>query len=211
MAADQPLRNKIAAYLATNYDISRAQALQYLPPELSLWGKLKQLGGGDLIHAWDLVAAYHTSPDSVRDATFIKYTLEVDRNQNYCNLPVVLQRKTFFGQVRKFIALTVPAQFPARRDADDEERAQSARERTIILAAVAGVKLTRQNPAGMVYFDAKSSNLGPLSEVIDAESIDCLAGRIQDGKRWACLLRPEVAAKFKLIQEASGDSNEASL
>lgn len=72
MAIDSPLRNKIAAYLATNYEVSRAQALTYLPDELSLWGKLKKLEGGDLIHAWDMVSAYHTSPDSVRDATFIK-------------------------------------------------------------------------------------------------------------------------------------------
>jgi hypothetical protein len=72
MAIDGPLRNKIASYLATNYDISRVETLKYLPAELSLWGKFKRLGGGDLIHAWDMVSAYHTAPDSVRDATFIK-------------------------------------------------------------------------------------------------------------------------------------------
>ncbi|KAJ7744755.1 hypothetical protein DFH07DRAFT_688523, partial [Mycena maculata] len=60
---------------------------------------------------------------------------------------------------------------------------------TLRLAAVAQAELTRQNPAGMVYFDAKYSELGPPSEVIDVESIDCLAGRIQDRRRWACLLR----------------------
>lgn len=96
---------------------------------------------------------------------------------------MVLQPKPFFGQVRKFIVLTVPLEFPARRDAGLEEWAQSARERTVLLAAVAGVKFTRQNPAGMVYFDAKSSDLGSVSEIIDIETIDCLAGCIQDGKR----------------------------
>ncbi|KAJ7115669.1 hypothetical protein C8R44DRAFT_578431, partial [Mycena epipterygia] len=189
MAVDMPLRNKIASYLATNYDVTRPNALKFIPTELSFWGKLKRLGGGDLIHARDLVSTYHTSPDAVRDATFIKFTLEVDKNQNHRNLPVVLKPKPFFGQVRKFIALTVPPEFPARRDAGPEERTQSARERTVLLAAVAGVKLTRRNPVGMVYFDAKSSDLGSVSEIIDIETIDCLAGRIQDGKRWACLLR----------------------
>ncbi|KAJ7625431.1 hypothetical protein B0H17DRAFT_1218741 [Mycena rosella] len=94
MAVDTLLQNKITSYLATNYD-------------------LKRLGGGDLIHARDLVSTYHTSLDAVRDATFIKFTLEVDKNQNHHNLPVVLQPKPFFGQVRKFIALTVPPGFPA--------------------------------------------------------------------------------------------------
>ncbi|KAJ7920116.1 hypothetical protein B0H13DRAFT_1867889 [Mycena leptocephala] len=39
----------------------------------ALWppGKLR-LDGGDLIHAWDMVSASHTSPDSVHDATIIK-------------------------------------------------------------------------------------------------------------------------------------------
>lgn len=60
----------------------------------------------------------------------------------------------------------------------------------------------------MVYFDAKSADLGSVSEIIDIATINCLAGRIQDGKRWACLLRPEVAAKFRLIQEESGELNE---
>jgi hypothetical protein len=132
----------------------------------------------------------------------------VDKNQNRQNLPVVLQSKPFFGQVRKFVALTVPAGFPARRDAGAAEIADSVRERTVLLAAVAGVKLTRQNSLGMVYFDAKSADLGSVSEIIDIATIDCLAGRIQDGKRWACLLRPEVAAKFRLIQEENGELNE---
>jgi hypothetical protein len=83
------------------------------------------------------------------------------------------------------------------------------RERIILLAAVADAELIRQLPTGIGCFDAKSSDLGAPSQVIDVESIDCLAGRIPVGKkRWACLLRPEVAAKFNLIEDASGDSNE---
>ncbi|KAJ7718168.1 hypothetical protein B0H16DRAFT_1797871 [Mycena metata] len=204
---DEPLRRKIAAYLTTNYVISRSAALTHVPKTLSLWGKLKQLGGGDLIHAWDLVSGYHTSPESFRDATFIKYTLEVDKNQNRRNMPVDLEQQVFFGQARKFIALAVPADFPARRDADETEQVESARPRTIILAAVSQVKLTRRNKVGMPYFDSKSSDLGPVTEVIDVSTIDCLAGRIQAGKRWACLVRPEVTAKFRLVENSTvGDA-----
>lgn len=59
------------------------------------------MGGGDLIHAQDLVSTYHTSPDAVHDATFIKvrhnatnlqfthpislqFTLEVDKTAAIC-------------------------------------------------------------------------------------------------------------------------------
>ncbi|KAJ7356535.1 hypothetical protein DFH08DRAFT_953876 [Mycena albidolilacea] len=171
-------------------------------------GKFKRLGGGDLIDAWDMVSAYHTAPDSVRDATFIKFTLEVDKNANFPNLPVILKRKAYFGQVWKFIALTVPPKFPIRHDAGEEEHTESARERTIVLAAIADTDLIRYIPSGIGCFDAKSSDLGPPSQVIDVESIDCLAGHIRVGKQWACLLRPEVAAKFKLVAEGSGDLDE---
>jgi hypothetical protein len=41
-----------------------------------------------------------------------QFTLEVDKNANFPNLPVILERKAYFGQVRKFIALTVPPNFP---------------------------------------------------------------------------------------------------
>ncbi|KAJ7708729.1 hypothetical protein B0H17DRAFT_1124551 [Mycena rosella] len=175
--------------------------------EVSLLGKLKQLGGGDLIHAWDLVSAYHTSQDSVHDAKFIKYTLEVDKNKNFRNLPVELEPKPFFGQVRKFIVLTVSAQFPMQQGTGEEECVHSAHEQTIVLAAVAEAILTRKNAVGMVYFDVKSSDLGAATEVIDASTIDCLAGHILDTKRWACLICPAVAAKFKLMDE-SGGSNQ---
>lgn len=126
----------------------------------------------------------------------------MDKNKNFAHLPVELERKTFFGQVRMFILLSVPDHFPARRGAGEEEHVAAARERTIALAAITEAKLTRKNAVGMVYFEAKSSDLGPATEVIDVGSIDCLAGRIWDSKRWACLVRPEVAAKFKLIDES---------
>jgi hypothetical protein len=44
----------------------------YVPKQLSVWGKMKQTGGGDVIHARDLVSGYQTSPEVFRDATFVK-------------------------------------------------------------------------------------------------------------------------------------------
>ncbi|KAJ7778020.1 hypothetical protein DFH07DRAFT_766236 [Mycena maculata] len=131
---------------------------------------------------------FFASTYSVRDATFIKFTLDVDKNQNHRNLPVVLQRKAFVGKVHKSIALTVSADFPARIHA----RMNSAS------CGGSTSRIDTSKPGGY--------ELGPPSEVIDVESIDCLAGRIQDRRRWACLLRPEVAAKFKLIEEVGGST-----
>lgn len=45
---------KIAAHLVTNYNISLQNTKCLIPQQLSFWGKLKKLNGGDMIHAKDL-------------------------------------------------------------------------------------------------------------------------------------------------------------
>ncbi|KAJ7266668.1 hypothetical protein C8J57DRAFT_1068624 [Mycena rebaudengoi] len=200
---NSPLRNKIAAFLVTNYEVTRAEALKCIPDKISVWGKMKRLGGGDLIHAWDLIARYHTSPETARDATFVKFVLKVDTNAHRANLPVELRNETFFGQIRTFLILPLQDSFPVTHDGA-EVQLEDAEPRTLILAAISQAKLTRQNAVGMPYFDAPSSDLGNVTEVIAANSIICLAGRInvQARNRWACLVRPDVAAKFQLVENS---------
>lgn len=115
-----------------------------------------------------------------------------------------LQQEEFFGQVRKFFILPLPASFPSNRDANAEERAAEPQPHILVLAAVAQAKLIRQNSVGMPYFDAPSSDLGSISEVIEADSIVCLAGRVkvQARNRWACIVRPDVTARFRLVENS---------
>ncbi|KAJ7845049.1 hypothetical protein B0H14DRAFT_2584942 [Mycena olivaceomarginata] len=168
-------------------------------------------GGGDLIHAWDLVFSYHTSPDSVRDATFIKYMYTRGRQKQKISGTCLWCSNARSSLEKSGNSLCSQFQLNSRLDARPQERSvpNLSATRTIILAAVAEAKLTRRNAVGMVYYEAKSADLGPASEVIDVMSIDCLKGRIWDSKRWACLVRPEVTAKSKLVEESSiGDVNE---
>lgn len=67
-SGDSLLRKKIAAHLVTNYHISLREAKQLLPQQLSFWGKLKKLDGGDMIHAKDTTRY----ADLSRNATFVK-------------------------------------------------------------------------------------------------------------------------------------------
>jgi len=61
-----PLANKVSVSLATWYGITVAIAQKY-PTQLSQWGKVAQLEGGDMIHTWDLV---HLS-EKDHDASYI--------------------------------------------------------------------------------------------------------------------------------------------
>lgn len=69
-AIDAALRKKIVVHLMNNYQLTRAAAAKFVPKKISQWGKLKQLGGGDMIHARDAVYRGGSSP--FRDMTFVK-------------------------------------------------------------------------------------------------------------------------------------------
>lgn len=70
LAIDAILRKKIAAHLKNVYQLTYAAAIKFVPMETSQWGKLKQLGGGDMIHARDAVDQGGRS--LFRDMTFVK-------------------------------------------------------------------------------------------------------------------------------------------
>jgi hypothetical protein len=55
------LANKVAISLATCYGITVATARKYIPAQLSQWGKVSRLEGGDTIHARDLVRLSETN------------------------------------------------------------------------------------------------------------------------------------------------------
>jgi hypothetical protein len=74
-----PLANKIAISLATRYGITVAAARKYIPTQLSQWGKVCRLEGGDTMHARDLVRLSEKDRDAsyVRVSTYIQQLLPV--------------------------------------------------------------------------------------------------------------------------------------
>lgn len=69
----EQLRKKVAAHLANTYGLTFAAALEFVPSEIPQWGKLKQLNGGDMIHARD--AVYQHGSTRFRDMTYVKVRL----------------------------------------------------------------------------------------------------------------------------------------
>ena len=61
-------RNQIIKCLATRYDRQAAVIRRILPSELECWGKVKISGGGDMIHAAELVQ----EGGGRRDASYVR-------------------------------------------------------------------------------------------------------------------------------------------
>ncbi|KAJ6453297.1 hypothetical protein C8R47DRAFT_997728 [Mycena vitilis] len=170
----KPLRN----YLLRTFDISEREVDGSIPEVISHWGRISFLGGGDLIRGADLV---HPSENYMtRDASFIKYSHEVDKNRNHRRLPVVLQRQVAYGQLLRIIEFF--ADIPPA--AGDEPQVQA---RNLLLAVVRPVKLAKKNHLGMPYYP--DGKFLPI-EVIDVDDISCLVARIPDheaGRRYFAL------------------------
>ncbi|KAF8883872.1 hypothetical protein BD779DRAFT_1405059, partial [Infundibulicybe gibba] len=120
------------------------------------------LDGGDLIGSCGL------SHDTTRrrDKSFVKYTLEVDRNMCYRNRPVDFEKRSYYGQVIHFLVLSLPS--------------------TLILAAITPIKPMTQSANGLRM--PSYTELGPI-EVVDASTIDCVVGRVKDRHTWTIIER----------------------
>ena len=65
--------SKIAISLATRYNTNVAIARKYIPQELSQWGKVSRLDGGDTVHARDLVSF----SEKDRDASYVRVSVSI--------------------------------------------------------------------------------------------------------------------------------------
>ena len=61
-------RNQIVKSLATRYNTNASSIRRILPDEFEQWGKVKISGGGDTMHAAELV----DSGEGHRDASYVR-------------------------------------------------------------------------------------------------------------------------------------------
>ncbi|KAL1686983.1 hypothetical protein GGG16DRAFT_63249 [Schizophyllum commune] len=181
------LRNKIASHLATVFDTQRTRMLRFVPTQLKHWTKLK-IVDGDLIHASHLAPSNNDSAYS-RDATYARYTLDIDKYRNQPTREPEFVRRVYYGQVLSFFELSLPADSP--HTSDDAPT-------THVLAQVACHHVKSEDER-IYYYD--SSCPPPSVEVIDVDQIDCLIGRVKDDRRWVILERPAAAEKVDFASE----------
>jgi len=65
---NKAIRKVLTNGLATWFGVFPRVARKYLPEDVEQWGKLRRLGGGDIMHAYKIVSKHMDG----RDATFIR-------------------------------------------------------------------------------------------------------------------------------------------
>ena len=181
------LRTKIAAYLATAFGVRARDTYAIIPSTLKQWGRVLISGGGDLIHA----RGHHSLRSDGRDASFVRvssnfinqptstlthllqYELLVDQDAHRPRAPERLKAVSHYGQLEHLFALPL-----APRSLLNKER----RSRTLLLALIkeAPIKAESTYQYPVVWYD---QDLGS-GEVVDAQTIQCVVGRVHDKKRY---------------------------
>ncbi|KAJ7245754.1 hypothetical protein C8J57DRAFT_1082207 [Mycena rebaudengoi] len=165
------VRNAVKNFILRSFDVSADEADGFLPEKVSQWGKITFLDGGDTIRAANLVQ--QSERNMTRDASFLKYSHDVDKNQNHRRMPVTLERKTAYGQLLHIIDFS--ANFP------------HAAPRHLLLAIIRPVHVSyyKSNPNTPYYQEGKFKPF----EAIDVDDISCLVARVPDHqtgpRRWA--------------------------
>nr|GAT52823.1 predicted protein [Mycena chlorophos] len=190
------VRKAIERYLLITFEIDQQQARATIPDELSHWGKISFLGGGDKMRCADLNR--YSERHMTRDASFIKYSHEVDKNARHPRRPVVLERRIAYGQLLEILEFR--ADLPT---ITDEDNRITQRPADLLLAVVRPVKLTQKNKLGTPYY--QDGQFGPI-EVVDVDDLSCLVARIPDHgsgpKKWA------LCERFDAMGASAQDSEE---
>ncbi|KAH9849713.1 hypothetical protein C2E23DRAFT_932379 [Lenzites betulinus] len=106
-----------------------------------------------------------------------KYELLVDKNARYRNRPVILEKKTFYGQLRQLLVIDlhpVPSAVPPQITSS-----------TIVLGAIQRCLIENDHRTLDIHYYKR---LGGL-ELVDITTVQCLVGRVQDRGRFAIIDR----------------------
>ena len=105
-----------------------------------------------------------------------QYEQLVDKNQDYRNFPVNLELKTFFGQLLNIVVIPIPK----------SRELQTTEPETLCLAVIRQVHLlSDSHPVLSVPSYSQTGALDP----VDVKSIQCVVGRVKDGRKWALVDR----------------------
>ncbi|KAJ7206889.1 hypothetical protein GGX14DRAFT_366816 [Mycena pura] len=165
------LRRQIENYILRHFDVSPDQVKACIPETVTHSGKVSfRLSGGDKIDGSELVKP--SEHNKTRDATFIKYSRQVDANARYRNRPVVWKSQVEYGQLLRLI------DFNARLPTIQDGNRIIQRPRSLLLAVVRRVHHKQQYPTlPLPYYD--DGKFGPI-DIIDVDEISCLVARVPD-------------------------------
>ncbi|KAF8707585.1 Transposase family tnp2, partial [Rhizoctonia solani] len=168
---DRHLKRQIIRYLTTCFEILASEAEKLIPDELEQWGRLRIGNGGDTIHA----RGFHKLRADGRDASFVRYQLMVDQDADDVAADPRFEEESQYGQLQHVFVLTIPPK-------THKVNPHSTRKRYLLLAQIyeAPVEIDETDEYKVIWYKGK---LG-TGEVVDVSTIQCVVGRIQDGRLW---------------------------
>ncbi|KAH6903787.1 hypothetical protein BKA70DRAFT_1299413 [Coprinopsis sp. MPI-PUGE-AT-0042] len=176
------LEAKLASALSTRYTQPNNAAIPlsiirkyFKLKNVTVWGRLKCLGGGDTIRASEVS---QLNALDARDATFIRYQSLEDRNRHLSHNAADedLQISTDYGQLRRIFVINMPP----------SKELKIKKNETVVLVEIR--RCTKAAAVGPLDI-AFCTDLGKGSEIVDLKNVMCLVGRVHWGGRWAMIDR----------------------
>lgn len=171
------LKTRVAAHLVTRFGKDADYFKSVMPTTIEQWGRIN-LATDDRINSWITTAATEANR---RDATFIEYELFVDMLAHRRRARPVFRPRPFFGRVERIFVLHLRA----CPDVVDLKKPTS-----YIFLDVHQVKAV-EDRFHLWNFAAFGGH-----EVIDAETVRSLVGRIYDRGKWTFIRRYGVATNL---------------
>ncbi|CEL54833.1 hypothetical protein RSOLAG1IB_11778 [Rhizoctonia solani AG-1 IB] len=165
------LRRHIIQYFTTSFGVRSQDIAAHIPEELEQWGRFRIDGGGDEFQA----RGYHKLRSDGRDASFVRYELMVDQDSHLPEADERYARESQYGQLEFVFALRIkPNSSPIN--------SSKTRTRIFLLAHIleASVRNDDSDDYMVLWYEGK---LG-TGEVVNIRTIQCVVGRIQEGRRW---------------------------
>ncbi|KAH9928241.1 hypothetical protein B0H21DRAFT_700388, partial [Amylocystis lapponica] len=163
--------DKVIGAFCTRFAVTPAAVWRALPAQVEEWGKLLIVNDGDTMRAALLDGSAHDG----RDTTFVRYEQLVDKNAHVRNRPVILEPRTFYGQLQQILVIELSA-IPS---------SAHSTSKTFILALIQVCNVKEDMCTLDIHY---YSQMGRL-EVVNVTTIQCVIGRVSDRNRWAVIDR----------------------
>ncbi|KAI0057071.1 hypothetical protein BV25DRAFT_1872566 [Artomyces pyxidatus] len=179
---------KIEKCLATRYDMSgniKAIKRCLVKAQIVQWAKLR-IDDGDTIYAAATFAAADTER---RDATYARYEVLVDINAHRRRVTPEYKPETRYGRIQHIFSVEMPpcAELGLRTS------------ETLFLAGITPCNiLASHSQLDIQYYEEESKT----EQFVDIDCVQCLVGRVRDGRRWAVIDRSGALSRALYIPDA---------
>ncbi|KAK7057573.1 hypothetical protein R3P38DRAFT_2497091, partial [Favolaschia claudopus] len=140
------------------------------------WSKIRRVDSeaGDTMAASGSSSTALAHQEDLRDRTFVRYEMYVDKFARQKNRASVFELRTFYGQLEHIYLINLQNPFPIQRQ---KPKLYIPADHSIILVAVKTCQLTGSDERLDLHF---YSHLREVADVVDVTALQCVVGRVPD-------------------------------